>query len=810
MANGLPSVVTTLASNAAPPSVADTANLPLVVGPCSTGPNGGALNVPTTLAGPQDLPQYGNGPGIEMAAEVGQAAGWPVTFVRSATTTPSVMSDLYKVEGSGAGAAKVVYGTIILPGADANGSVMLQSLQPGVTLTVVQGGAAAFTASGLDVTLTVVAATTTAANIVALSLAAVADLIGTPTLPGSSNTGASVCASTLSKTAFDNGLVSYVAKVGSAVQVPGADANGGLVYLSNLTGVKVVQVISGNNTALDCYVDPATPNIITLVGATDSGGTGTTTAAQAVTKIKATPAAMALLNGGAGVAYTGTGAGLISAATAKTLVRPRVRQVAPAQNSQSLAVTVADNTADVSVALATDASGRDTSTATLVKNAVNGGASGLFVTASGGGTGGGVAGPAAYQTLLWGGDSALTIAGTPVDRFYAFGVRVSQPGALGASPAPQVQWTVDGINWSSQVVVPGTGEVAFTDPLLASGLTGTFTGTMAAGEIWWGASTEPQSGSSDLQAAVAAAIADTTRAWGFASSPCAVDRATLTALDSQTQAALQTRFLAGIWGSRDVGAGVPGETEAQWVAAVITDLQGFTSPKGLSSYGAEPVLVTSPYTRRQYWRAGSYAAAARKASIPIHENLGKRKTGTLHNVLAIRHDESKVPGFATQRIRSTMTYPSKPGSYYFWGAPTMADPVADPGYVFSEYVAVALSAARAAHDTAENELNDSLPAVNAPEAGNVPVGALTLQAASDIQAKVESAVAGLIMRAKSDGKASASGPGLSPQGVPLTAFTQILRTNNYLQDHTIYINVNLLPLGLTQTIRDTITVQIPG
>jgi hypothetical protein len=318
MANGLPSVVTTLASNAAPPSVADTANLPLVVGPCSTGPNGGALNVPTTLAGPQDLAQYGNGPGIEMAAEVGQAAGWPVTFVRSATTTDSVLSDLYKVEASGAGASKVVYGAIILPGADANGSVMLQSLQPGVTLTVVQGGAAAFTAAGLDVTLTVVAATTTAANIVALSLAAVSDLIGTPTLPGSSNTGASVCASTLSKTAFDNGLVSYAPKVGSAVKVPGADQNGGLVYLSNLTGVQVVQVISGNSTALDCYVDPATPNVITLVGATDSGGTGTTTAAQAVTKIKATPAAMLLLNGGAGVAYTGTGAGLISAAWAQS------------------------------------------------------------------------------------------------------------------------------------------------------------------------------------------------------------------------------------------------------------------------------------------------------------------------------------------------------------------------------------------------------------------------------------------------------------------------------------------------------------
>ena len=810
MANGLPSVVTTLASNAAPPSVADTANLPLVVGPCSTGPNGGALNVPTTLAGPQDLAQYGNGPGIEMAAEVGQAAGWPVTFVRSATTTDSVLSDLYKVEASGAGASKVVYGTIILPGADANGSVMLQSLQPGVTLTVVQGGAAAFTASGLDVTLTVVAATTTANNIVALSLAAVADLIGTPTLPGSSNTGASVCASTLSKTAFDNGLVSYAPKVGSAVKIPGADANGGLVYLSNLTGVQVVQVVSGTNTALDCYVDPATPNVITLVGATDSGGTGTTTAAQAVAKIKATPAAMALLNGGAGVAFTGTGAGLISAATAKTLVRPRVRQVAPAQNSQSLGVTVADNTADVSVALATDASGRDTSTATLVKNAVNGGVAGLFVTASGGGTGGGVAGPAAYQALLWGGDSALALAGTPVDRFYALGVRVTSGGALGASPAPQVQWTVDGVNWSSQVVVPGTGVVSLSDSLLASGLTGTFTGTLIAGEQWWGATTEPQSESADLQAALTAAISDTTHPWGFAGSPCAVDRATLVALDSQVQAALQTRFLAAVWGSRDVGVGVPGETEAQWVAAVRADLQGFNSVKGLTSYFAEPVLVTSPYTRRQYWRAGSWAATARKASVPIHENLGKVKTGTLHNVLAIRHDESKVPGFALNRIGSTMTYPSKPGSYYFWGAPTMADPVADPGYVFMEYVAVALSAARACHDTVQNELNDSLPAVNAPEAGNVPVGALTLQAASDIQAKAESAVAGLIMRAKSDGKASASGPGLSPQGVPLTAFTQVLRTNNYLQDHTIYINVNLLPLGLTQTIRDTITVQIPG
>jgi len=806
MPNGLPSVVTTLASNAAPPSVADTANSPLIIGPCSAG----SLNSCVTLAGPQDCAQFGNGPGIEAAAEVGQAAGWPVVFCRSATTTPSEASDLYKVQASGAGAAVPVYGTIILAGADANGSVMIQSLQPGVTLTCVLGGAAAFTAVGLDVTLTLVAATTTAANIVALSLAAVSALIAAPTLPGSANTGASVCASALGKTAFDNGLVSYVPKVGAAARIAGADANGGLVYLSNLSGVKVVQVVSGLNTALKVYVDPYAPNVVVLVSATDGAGAATTTAAAAQTAVRASSAAMALLNGGVGVAYTGTGAGLVAAVSATALAVPRVRQVAPALNTQSLGVTVAANTADVSVALATDASGRDTTTATLLAAAIaSNGVSSLLVTATAGGTGGGVAGPASYQALNWGGDSALSVAGTPSDRFYAFGVRVVTGGALGASPAPQVQWTVDGTNWSSQVVVPGTGIVAFTDALLTSGLTGVFTGTLEVGEQWWGASTAPQSGSADLQAALAAAILDTTRAWGFAASPCSVDRATATALDSQVQAALQTRFLAGLWGSRDVGEGVPGETEAQWLAAVVTDLQGFTSVKGLTSYRAEPVLVASPYTRRNYWRAGTYAAAARKAAVPMHENLGKRKTGTLHNVLAIRHDESKVPGFATQRIGSTMTYPSKPGSFYFWGAPTMADPVADPGYVFMEYVAVALSAARACHDTVENELNDSLPGVNAPEAGNVPVGALTTQAASDIQSKAESAVAGLIMKAKSDGKASASGPGLSPQGVPLTSFVQVLRTNNYIQDGVILVDVNVMPLGLTRTIRDTITIQIP-
>lgn len=784
--------------------------MPCIVGPSSTAP-GSAFNVLTSLNSLSDCYAFGNGPGIENAAEVGQAAGWPVVFCRSATTTASVMSSLYKQHATGAGPAAPAYGTIILPGADNKGSVMFQSIVPGVTFTSAHGMSAALTASGLDVTLTTVSATTTALQVTALSLTAVAALIAVPVLAGDNvNDGSSVCDTVLSKTSFDNGLVNYTPNVAQALIVAGSNSDGGLCFMSDLTGVRAAVLVGGNNTALSVYVDPTKPSVVNVVSATDGGGAATTTAAQAVVAVKASAAAMALLNGGAGILYTGAGTGTLVAAAAAPLVAVNVRQVAPATDTAGLAVTTPTGAAQVSVALATDSHGRDTTTAAGIVTAVAANAvAAALLTPAAGGSGAGIAGPAAYAALSWGGASTLTLAGTPVDGFYAFGVRIVRGGALGAVPAPTLQWAADGLNWSTETVIPGTGVVVLGDSLLVSGLTATLTGALVAGEQWYGASTAPETGSSDLQASVTACLADTTHQFGFISTPCAVSRATMVALDALLQAALQTRFIAGLWGSRDIGEGVPGETEAQWQAAVIADVQGFYSPKGLSSYGADPVTVTSPLTRRQYLRAGAYAAAARKASVPMHENLGRRKTGTLHNVVAIRHDESKVPGFATQRVRSLMTYPSKPGSFYLWGAPTMADPVADSSYTLTEYVAVALSAARAAHDTAENELNDSLPAVNAAEAGGVPVGALTQQAASDIQSKVETAVSGLIMRVKADGKASASGPGFDSNGRPLTAFTQVLRTNNYIGTRAIYVTVNVLPLGLTQTINDTIQVQIP-
>src|SRR5207253_926381 len=106
-----------------------------VVGPSSAGP----LDTPTQLNSAADAIAFGNGPGIEEAVEIGDTAGWPVFFTRSVTTTVSVLSAVAKTPATQSGTPLEIFGVIVDPGADFNGAVQFQSLQPGVTFTVVQG-----------------------------------------------------------------------------------------------------------------------------------------------------------------------------------------------------------------------------------------------------------------------------------------------------------------------------------------------------------------------------------------------------------------------------------------------------------------------------------------------------------------------------------------------------------------------------------------------------------------------------------------------------------------------------------------------
>lgn len=237
------------------------------------------------LRGPDQLAQFGNGEGVELAAALLRANGGPVDFV-PVEGTPQTPDDPDKTPASGA-VAKTVYGSIKLPGADANGDLLFQALANGATLTVQTGMSLTATTNGSAVVLTVPAAT--AANDVetwwngvspaAVAARAVFDIYVEGT--GASNAGTTL--------ALTNSNL------------------GNLTFSAPDEGYEVRIVVSGNNTALSASYGGTGNKQLTINLATDADGTPTSTAAAVKTTADAAlpvPAAgrISITSGGTGLA----------------------------------------------------------------------------------------------------------------------------------------------------------------------------------------------------------------------------------------------------------------------------------------------------------------------------------------------------------------------------------------------------------------------------------------------------------------------------------------------------------------------------
>jgi hypothetical protein len=114
--------------------------------------------------------------------------------------------------------------------------------------------------------------------------------------------------------------VTFVASpsVQASLTVPGAGANGGVIYRAVAAGlagnaITVAHVVAGNSTALSVVV---ASNAITVNVATDSGGAATSTATQVAAAIAGSGAAAALVTATA----TGSGASVVGAQAATNLV----------------------------------------------------------------------------------------------------------------------------------------------------------------------------------------------------------------------------------------------------------------------------------------------------------------------------------------------------------------------------------------------------------------------------------------------------------------------------------------------------------
>ncbi|HPH68571.1 MAG TPA: hypothetical protein PLF40_22595 [Kofleriaceae bacterium] len=454
--------------------------------------------------------------------------------------------------------------------------------------------------------------------------------------------------------------------------------------------------------------------------------------------------------------------------------------------------------------------------------AANGGAGAtaarLLLTLTAGGTGLGLAAAKATTALQFGSTGAATVAGTGTDA-YTFKVRVLSSGTIGGSPAPAIEWSPDnGNTFSARRLVPGTGIVALADNLLTTGITVTFTGALEEGDVFTFAVAKPVVASADLLAALDAVIADTSRDFGFVTTPTSCSRSLAAQINTKIQAVKTTRGLRCFLNTRAIAEGVPGETRAQWINALIADFDGFESVSGPLWVVAGRFSHISSYTGRIYTlgRPGVFQAAARRASSCLHASLGEVALGALLNINfkrdavtglvvdpGIDHDERTLPGLNERRFITLRTFGEfGSGSFYITRFPTMALEN-DASYNLGMHVNLAFECARRARATLVRIIQSPLVTISVAESALVPKGAISAADAISIAGDVSKSLSDLLFTTKSDGRPSASP---NPPGMPLC---RILRTNNINADKTLNAEINFQPLGYPDFVVVNITVEVP-
>ena len=623
--------------------------------------------------------------------------------------------------------------------------------------------------------------------------------------------------SAVTKTPISAGVATLL--YGSALAPGAAPPAGGLLYVAKTAGVSVVQVAGGANGVVVTGSVGAQVITITFSGATTNGAIATLVNADVTANLLVTASAV----GGSGLPAVLASTSLDNGALTATALSAGVTiAIVYAGSGTALSIPAVVGSA-VIINGATDANGLPASTATDIAAylAANGGAGAtaarLLLTLTAGGTGLGLAAAKATTALQFGSTGAATVAGTGTDA-YTFKVRVLSSGTIGGSPAPAIEWSPDnGNTYSSRRLVPGTGIVALADNLLTTGITITFTGALEEGDVFTFAVAKPVVASADLLAALDAVIADTSRDFGFVATPTSCSRSLAAQINAKIQAVKTTRGLRCFLNTRGIAEGVPGETRAQWINALIADFDGFESVSGPLWVVAGRFSHISSYTGRTYTlgRPGVFQAAARRASSCLHASLGEVALGALLNINFARdattgvvtdpgidHDELTLPGLNERRFITLRTFGEfGSGSFYITRFPTMAGEN-DPSYKLGMKVNLALEIARVVRPILVRQIQSGVTTIPVAESALIPAGAISAADANSIGGICSKAVAALLFKTKSDGKPSASP---NPPGVPLC---RILRTNNVEADETLYAQVKFKPLNYPNFIVVDITPEV--
>lgn len=723
----------------------------------------GTRNQIFTLRSDGDLAQFGNGEGVEQAAELGDQAGYPLYLVPVDGTgqTPATPAKAPATLGI----PKTLYGTLLaygsalFLGADHNGDILYRALVSGATIRHVVAGTSTPRSIGVvgsAVTVNVatdgagaVANTETATSILASVLAdSAANLLVTGSIAGG-GTGASLVAAVAAST-LNNGAIDYQA------------------LAPNVTVTHVLPTTAGQSLSVPPVVNG---NIIVNL-ATNADKEPTSTAAQVVAAILAQVTAAALVTPTAG----GSGAGLAGAlanaqlddgAVIFTAITDAATTVAHVVSGSNTALSVPPvSGGHVIVNVGTDSAGFPVSTAAAIAAAVMAvPTAAALVTATAGGAGTGKAGAKTQTALQYGSTGALTVAGTSHDQ-HTIGVRITRPGTVGAAGLAFV-WTAD--NWvteSSDVLIPSTGAVALKDSKLDTGLTITFTGVLDKNDAWLFVADKPLVAFADIQAAIDVIKAATSYKLGFITSPTVLSRTQTQQIDQALQAegvrnVMWLRFYGNV---RDYNTG---ETIPQWEAAIGNDFLGFFSANGLVRMCAGFFSHLSTYSGRNYRRPAVFQEVARRCSLAVHQDAMEKALGGLLNIrYAVAADGTVIdPGIyydcfpsgalQSQRFICLRSWPGEPGQFYINTSPTMSDP-SDQGYSRVEYSDVVFEASRICQGPLDDTVGKTYRDIPEPESDLIPAGALDPADAQIIDDDVNEAVEAFLYGIKTDGNTSAS------------------------------------------------------
>lgn len=801
----IPSTTLSLTSSAPPGAVQSVANRIHVIGPCSAGP----LNTPRAKNRLADLAVNGYGPGVSLAAEVFAEAssnlketGLPVFFTRSATSTASSRGTLTKVPAD-AGTELAVYGRIRLGGADENGDLFWLAVQSGVSLQVQSGMALAHAINNKAILLTVPAAT--AANSVetywngqaALTALATIDAFGT----GLSNAG-----TTLAQTQFDKGSLGFTA-------------------LDN--GYSVVLSYSGISTPLSASFAGAGNKELTIVLETDADGEPISTAQDVLDEIAP------IIAGKISARILGDGTGL---GGSKTLTALTFGSTAAATSSGTptdrylLRVRVARGGAlgAATVQFAADEVNPEDRTKFGVGNASmwflakRAGLSIEFTQQTGASKALSHTFADGLLSIALGTDGSSQPASTPVDvrtylqgfpqlvSAFRFNLEVGD-GSEVMIAADAVELAAPSLNWSPELLVPGSGVVALTDSRLTTGVVLTFTGTLVERDLWHMETTLPVSSIADMRTALAAVLADDVNIGGCVVFASAIDQAAALLLDTDIQGALQSRQLVALFTAPGIGEADANETHDEWQDAQIVEWLGFTSSRGLLSKCAGEYLHADSYTGRYMRRYALFGAAGRKAAAPYHQDLGRTLeipgSGRLRRCLGLYHDEDKTPGLHDRDFITLRSAIERPGAKFITAAPTCADPNSDAGYSLLSYPSLMLVGLREAKLRAFDLRNTMFATTQEADSTSAPAGALTPASAISIEQYLGAGIEAEWRRPKSDGQSSI---GPMPEGVKVC---EVLRTNNFAsgpERRTIYFRINAPALVPAQFISIEGNILLPG